>query len=162
MIADRDTSMMRLALEHASRAAALGEVPVGAVVYRGDEVLAAAHNRRELDADPTAHAEILALRDAARVLGTWRLDECGLAVTLEPCPMCAGALVNSRIGEVVYGATDPKMGAVDTLYRLCTEPRFNHRLAVRGGILADESIAALQQFFQARRGAVKPPKPGKD
>lgn len=151
--------MMRLALEQARCAAEMGEVPVGAVIYRGDEVLAAAHNRREIDADPTAHAEILALRQAAGVVGSWRLDECGIAVTLEPCPMCAGALVNSRIAELVYGAADPKMGAVHTLYELCTESRFNHRLTVRAGVMAQQCAVELQRFFQARRGRVKPPKP---
>ena len=134
-------------------------MPVGAVVYCGDSVLAATHNRRETDADPTAHAEVLALREAARRVGNWRLDGCGLAVTLEPCPMCAGALVNARLDEVVYGSADPKMGCVDTLHRLCGEPRFNHRLTVRGGVLADDSAALLRAFFRARRGGVKPPKP---
>ena len=151
--------MMRLALDQAALAVAAGEVPVGAVVYRWDEVLAAAHNRRESDADPTAHAEVLALREAARRVGNWRLDGCGLAVTLEPCPMCAGALVNARLDEVVYGSTDPKMGCVDTLHRLCTEPRFNHRLTIYGGVMADESAAVLQAFFRARRGKSRPPKP---
>ncbi len=151
--------MMRLALAQADLAANLGEVPVGAVVYRGDEVLAAAHNRRECDADPTAHAEVLALREAARRVHNWRLDGCGLAVTLEPCPMCAGALVNARIDELVYGSRDPKMGCVETLHRLCDEPRFNHRLRVTGGVLADESAAALRAFFRERRGGVKRPKP---
>ena len=156
---DLDTRMMWLALEQAEAAAALGEVPVGAVVYCDDQVVAVAHNRRELDADPTAHAEVLALRQAARRVGTWRLDRCTLAVTLEPCPMCAGALVNSRLARLVYGAADPKMGAVDTLYQLCTEPRFNHRVAVRAGVLVDDCVAILQRFFRDRRGKDKPPKP---
>ncbi|HEX7010429.1 MAG TPA: nucleoside deaminase, partial [Phycisphaeraceae bacterium] len=129
-----DIMMMREALAQAQQAAKIGEVPVGAVVYRGDEVLAAAHNRREIDADPTAHAEILALRAAAARLGTWRLDGCSIAVTLEPCPMCAGAMVNSRISRAVYGATDPKMGCVHTLYQLCDDLRFNHRVQVQGGV----------------------------
>jgi tRNA(adenine34) deaminase len=154
-----DQSMMRLALEQAQRAAEMGEVPIGAVVYRSDEVLALAHNLRESRADPTAHAEILALKDAAAKLGTWRLDGCTLAVTLEPCPMCAGALINSRIARLVYGAPDPKMGCVDTLYELCTDTRFNHRLEVQSGVLQDECVAVLQAFFQARRGTEKPPKP---
>lgn len=154
-----DESMMRLALEQAERAAEMGEVPIGAVVYRGDEVLAVAHNLRESWADPTAHAEILALKDAAAKLGTWRLDGCTIAVTLEPCPMCAGALINSRIARLVYGAPDPKMGCVDTLYQLCTDTRFNHRLEVQSGVLRDECVAVLQAFFQARRGNDKPPKP---
>lgn len=155
----RDLTMMRRAIELARQASAIGEVPVGAVVYRDDVILAEAFNRRETTADPTAHAEVLALRAAARKVGTWRLDGCGLAVTLEPCPMCAGALVNSRIAEVVYGCTDPKMGCVDTLHQLCTESRFNHRLTVRNGVLAEECAALLQDFFKQRRGSDKPSKP---
>ena len=151
--------MMRLALDQASQAAQIGEVPVGAVVYRGDEVLAKAYNLRESTADPTAHAEILALKQAAVKLGTWRLDGCTIAVTLEPCPMCAGALINSRIDRLVYGTTDPKMGCVDTMYELCTDARFNHRLEVVRGVLKDECIEVLQAFFKARRGGDKPPKP---
>lgn len=154
-----DLAMMRLALEEADRAAELGEVPIGAVVYRGDEVLAVAHNLRESTADPTAHAEILALKEAAAKVGTWRLDGCAIAVTLEPCPMCAGALVNSRIERLVYGAPDPKMGCVHTLYEICTDTRFNHRLEVEAGVLQKECVAVLQAFFQARRGVDKPPKP---
>jgi tRNA(adenine34) deaminase len=159
MTQNLDEQMMRLALAEAERAAAIGEVPIGAVVYRGDAVLAVAHNLRESRADPTAHAEVLALKDAAAQLGTWRLDGCTIAVTLEPCPMCAGALVNSRIARLVYGAPDPKMGCVDTLYQLCTDPRFNHRLEVQSGVLHDDCVAVLQTFFQARRGNDKPPKP---
>jgi tRNA(adenine34) deaminase len=155
----RDIAMMHLALQQAELAREGGEVPVGAVVYRGPEVLAMAHNRRESDADPTAHAELLALRQAAGKVGSWRLDACSMAVTLEPCPMCAGALVNARIARLVYGAADPKMGAVDTLYQLCTETRFNHRLEVRSGLLANEARQLLQEFFQARRSDDKPPKP---
>ncbi|MFW6059054.1 MAG: tRNA adenosine(34) deaminase TadA [Phycisphaeraceae bacterium] len=156
-----DQAMMRRALAQAERAAAIGEVPVGAVVYElaSGAVLAEAHNRREIDADPTAHAEMLALREAARRRGVWRLDGCAIAVTLEPCPMCAGALVNSRIDRLVYGAVDPKMGCVETLYALCTDARFNHRLDVRGGVLAQECGAMLSAFFQARRGKEKPAKP---
>ncbi|MEM0914638.1 MAG: nucleoside deaminase [Planctomycetota bacterium] len=158
----RDLAMMRRALALAERAAELGEVPVAAIVYptpttedNGDtpvELLAEAHNRRELDQDPTAHAEIIALRDAARRLGTWRLTGYTLAVTLEPCPMCAGALVNARIDRLVYGADDPKMGCARTLHALCDEPRFNHRMAVVPGVLADESAELLRNFFRARRG----------
>ncbi|MEM6459941.1 MAG: nucleoside deaminase [Planctomycetota bacterium] len=153
---DRDAAMMRLALDQARRAADLGEVPVGAVVYRldGGAILAATHNLRESTADPTAHAEVLALRAAGAARGVWRLETCGLAVTLEPCPMCAGAIVNARLGELVYGAADPKMGCVDTLHHLCNEPRFNHRLPaprVRSGVLADESAALLRHFFATRR-----------
>ena len=158
---DTDIAMMRLALAQAALAAERGEVPVGAVVYKGDEVLASAYNLRETEADPTAHAEVLALRDAAKKVGTWRLDGCRLAVTLEPCPMCAGALVNSRLEAVVYGATDPKMGCVETLHHLLDTEAFNHRVQWAGGVLADECVAVLQAFFRARRDpANRPPKPG--
>ena len=157
----RDEQLMRLALEQARVAAAIGEVPVGAVVYRLDDgrVLAAAHNLRESAADPTAHAEVLALRDAARQRGLWRLEHCGLAVTLEPCPMCAGAIVNARLGELIYGAADPQMGCVETLHTLCSEPRFNHRLPHRGGVLAEECGEVLRRFFVDRRRGNAPPKP---
>lgn len=148
---ERDERMMRLAIEQAQLAAAMDEVPVGAVVYEGDVVLAVAHNLRESEADPTAHAEILALKAAAAKRGTWRLDGCGIAVTLEPCPMCAGALINSRIDELVYGAADPKMGCVDTLYELCTDQRFNHRLTVRSDVMHDACAALLSDFFKAKR-----------
>jgi tRNA(adenine34) deaminase len=156
-----DRAMMQRALSLAQQAAAVGEVPVGAVVYRrGDgQILGEGHNRRELDADPTAHAEMLAIRQAAATLETWRLDGCAIAVTLEPCPMCAGALINSRIDRLVYGAADPKMGCVRTLYQLCTDARFNHRLQVIAGVLAEPCGAILTQFFHARRGAHRPPKP---
>lgn len=156
-----DLSMMRLALRHAHAAAALGEVPVGAVVYRGDEVLAEAHNLRETTHDPTAHAEMLALRDAARKVGSWRLDGCSLAVTLEPCPMCAGAMVNARLSRLVYGAPDPRMGCVDTLYHLVSDAKFNHRVAVIRGVLAEECGRVLKEFFQLRRTDSPPPKPGR-
>lgn len=153
--------MMRRALAQAERAAAMHEVPVGAVVYElatGD-VLAEAHNRREIDADPTAHAEMLALRVAAQRRGLWRLDGCAIAVTLEPCPMCAGALVNSRIDRLVYGAADPKMGCVDTLYALCTDARFNHRVEIRRDVMGEACGALLSAFFKDRRGPDKAPKP---
>ncbi|MCE9591214.1 MAG: tRNA adenosine(34) deaminase TadA [Planctomycetes bacterium] len=146
-----DRAMMRLALELAHKAAALGEVPVGAVVYNGDVVLAEAYNRREIDSDPTAHAEMIALRAAAATMGSWRLEGCSIAVTLEPCPMCAGALVNARVKRLVYGAADPKMGSVDTLHRLCTDARFNHRVEVIAGVLAEESAEVLRAFFRVRR-----------
>ena len=155
----RHETMMRHALAAAQQAATMGEVPVGAVVYRGDQVIAVAHNLRESQADPTAHAEVLALRQAARQIGTWRLDGCGIAVTLEPCPMCAGALVNSRIDELVYGAADPKMGCVSTLYQLCTESRFNHQLTITSGVMAEACGQILTDFFQARRSPSKPAKP---
>ena len=148
---DLDERMMRLAIAQAVAAEELGEVPVGAVIHRAGEVIASAHNRREIDQDPVAHAEILALRDAAKKLGTWRLEGCTLVVTLEPCPMCAGAIVNSRIERLVYGATDPKMGCVHTLHQLCTDPRFNHRAQVTAGVLAIECGALLTNFFRKRR-----------
>lgn len=157
---ETDIAMMRLALGQARIAAERGEVPVGAVVYRGDEVLASAYNLRETEADPTAHAEVLALREAAKQLGTWRLDGCRLAVTLEPCPMCAGALVNSRLDAVVFGATDPKMGCVETLHHLLDTDAFNHRVVWVGGVLADECVAVLRAFFKERRDpGNRPPKP---
>ncbi len=158
-LSELDLRMMQRAVELARTAGSLGEVPIAAVVYQQESILAEAHNRRELDQDPTAHAEILALRRAARKLGSWRLEGCTLAVTLEPCPMCAGALVNSRIARLVYGAADPKMGCVDTLGQLCTEPRFNHRLTVVRGVLAEECGRLLTDFFQQRRGADRPAKP---
>ncbi len=143
--------MMCRALELAKQAASIGEVPVGAVVYRGDEILGEGYNRREIDRDPTAHAEMLAIHAAARRLNAWRLEGCSIAVTLEPCPMCAGALVNARVARLVYGATDPKMGCVDTLYQLCTEPRFNHRLEVVGGVMAQACGETLTTFFRQLR-----------
>ena len=142
---------MELALEEAAAAAAHGDVPVGAVVLAGGEVVARRHNERELRGDPTAHAELLALRDAAAALGTWRLDDVTLVVTLEPCPMCAGALVAGRVGRLVFGAADPKAGACGTLYNLCADPRLNHELPVEAGVLADRCAALLTAFFAARR-----------
>lgn len=154
-----DLEMMHLALAQAKSAAAVGEVPVGAVVYRDNQVIAQAHNLREKNADPTAHAEVLALRAASEVLRSWRLLGCTIAVTLEPCPMCAGALVNARLTRLVYGAADPKMGAVHTLHQLCTDTRFNHQLEVIPGVLADSCRQLLTQFFQQRRAGPPPPKP---
>jgi tRNA(adenine34) deaminase len=142
---------MRLALAQAKGAGAGGDVPVGAVVVAGEEVIGAAGNRREADRDPTAHAEILALRQAARALGTWRLSEARMYVTLEPCPMCAGALVAARLGRVVFGAADPKAGACGTLYNLCADPRLNHELPVVAGVLADECAGLLTEWFSSRR-----------
>ena len=146
-----DSAMMRRALAQANAAAQIGEIPVGAVVYRGQQVLSEAHNHREINHDPTGHAEILALRLAARQLGTWRLEGCSLAVTLEPCPMCAGALINARVQRLIYAVRDPKMGCVDTLYQLPTDIRFNHRLEVIEGVLADQCAAMLSEFFQKLR-----------
>ena len=143
---------MREALAEAGRAAVAGEVPIGAVVVRGGEVIGRGHNRREMDRDPLAHAELLAIREAARWMGGWRLTECTLYCTLEPCPMCAGALVNSRIERLVYGAADPKAGWCGTLGNLVQEPRLNHRLEVTAGVLAEESAALLRGFFASLRG----------
>ena len=142
---------MTVALAEAERAAAEGEVPVGAVVIAGGRVIARRHNEREARHDPTAHAEVLALRDAANVLGRWRLSDATVVVTLEPCPMCAGALVAARVGGVVFGATDPRAGACGSLYNLCADPRMNHEVAVTPGVMADEAARLLEQFFSERR-----------
>ena len=147
-----DDEAMKIALDQAAAAAAHDDVPIGAVVVRDGKVIAARHNERELTGDPTAHAEVLALRDAARVVGHWRLLDCTLYVTLEPCVMCAGALVNSRIGRIVFGATDPKAGAVVSLYEVCSDPRLNHRPPVVDGVRAHEAGALLKSFFASRRG----------
>ena len=142
---------MGLALEEARRALPHGDVPVGAVAMVGGRVVASRHNERELTGDPTAHAEILALADAAAALGAWRLSGVTLVVTLEPCPMCAGALVAARVGAVVFGATDPKAGACGSLYNLCTDPRLNHEVAVTAGVRSEEAAALLTGFFRERR-----------
>jgi tRNA(adenine34) deaminase len=144
---------MRRALEEAALAEAHGDVPIGCIVVDGDREIARAHNRREVDGDPTAHAEILALRDAARAQGHWRLETATVYVTLEPCPMCAGALVNARVARLVYGAADPKAGAVDTLFQIGQDTRLNHRLAVQGGVLASDGARLLQSFFAKLRAA---------
>ena len=146
-----DRVWMMEALAEARRAGAIGEVPIGAVVVRGGEVIGRGYNRRETDRDPLAHAELLAIREAARRMAGWRLTECTLYCTLEPCPMCAGALVNSRIERLVYGAADPKAGFCGTLGNLVQEPRLNHRLEVTAGVLADESAALLRGFFASLR-----------
>ena len=146
-----DEQMMRRALQLAEQAARHGDVPIGAVVARGDEVLGQAGNERELRGDPTAHAEVLALREAAERLGGWRLLETTLYVTLEPCPMCAGAITLARVPRLIYGAADPKGGAVGGVIDLFAEPVVNHRPAVDGGLLAEESTALLEQFFSSRR-----------
>ena len=142
---------MRLALRLAARAADHGDVPIGSVVARGEEVLGEAGNERELRGDPTAHAEVLALREAAKRLGGWRLLETTIYVTLEPCPMCAGAITLARVPRLVYGAADPKGGAVGGVIDLFAEPVVNHRPAVEDGLLADESAALLASFFSSRR-----------
>jgi len=146
-----DSAAMGLALEEAAAAPVHGDVPVGAVALVAGRVVASRHNERELTGDPTAHAEILALADAAAALGTWRLTDVTLVVTLEPCPMCAGALVAARLGRVVFGATDPKAGACGTLYNLCADPRLNHEVPVTQGVRADECAALLTDFFDDRR-----------
>jgi tRNA(adenine34) deaminase len=146
-----DESAMAIALEQARLASAAGDVPVGAVVVRDGRVIARRHNERELTGDPTAHAEVLALRDAAAAVGNWRLDDCTLVVTLEPCIMCAGALLNARIGRLVYGAADLKGGATASLYNVCADPRLNHNPPVRHGVLAAEAADLLSDFFAARR-----------
>ena len=148
---DNDEAMMRRALQLAQRAAEHGDVPIGAVVARGDEVLGQAGNERELRRDPTAHAEVLALREAAERLGGWRLLETTIYVTLEPCPMCAGAITLARVPRLVYGAADPKGGAVGSVIDLFAEPVVNHRPEVQGGILERESAALLEAFFASRR-----------
>lgn len=147
--------MMRHALRLAAEAAALGEVPVGAVVHRDGEILGRGANRREARADPTAHAEVLALRAAAARLGTWHLEGCDLVATLEPCPMCAGAAINARVARVVYAAADPNAGCCGSLMDLCAHTRFNHHPRVTGGVLAEEGAALLLAFFRSRRK--KPP-----
>jgi tRNA(adenine34) deaminase len=148
---DTDEVMMRRALQLAKAAAGHGDVPIGAVVARGDEVLGQAGNERELRRDPTAHAEVLALREAAERLGGWRLLETTLYVTLEPCPMCAGAITLARVPRLVYGAADPKGGAVGSVIDLFAEPVVNHRPAVEEGLLAAESAELLANFFSSRR-----------
>ena len=142
---------MRAALVEARAALVHDDVPVGAVVIRGGEIIAARHNERELTGDPTAHAEVLALRDAAAAVGRWRLDDCTLVVTLEPCVMCAGALVNSRLGHLVYGAADPKAGAAGSCFDLVDTEVLNHRVPRTTGVLAEECGRLLVDFFSARR-----------
>lgn len=146
-----DDRFLALAIEEARRALAHDDVPVGAVVVIGGEVVASRHNERELHCDPTAHAELLALRDAAVAVGRWRLDDATLYVTLEPCPMCAGLCVNARLGRVVFGASDPKAGAVWSLYGLLSDPRLNHEVPVRGGVRAEACGTLLTDFFRGRR-----------
>ncbi|WP_274717024.1 tRNA adenosine(34) deaminase TadA [Thermoleophilum album] len=147
----RDEYYMRLALREAQRALAHDDVPIGCVVVQRGEVIAAAHNERELRQDPTAHAEVLALREAARRCGSWRLLDTVLYVTLEPCAMCAGAIVLARVPRVVYGAPDPKAGACGSVLDVTGERRLNHRPDVAGGLLADECGEVLRAFFRARR-----------
>lgn len=148
---EADERFMRLALEEARRAAAEGEVPIGSVVVLAGAVISSAHNRRELDHDPSAHAEFRAMTEAAQKLGRWRLSGCTVYVTLEPCLMCAGLMVNSRIDRCVYGAPDPKGGALGTLYDVSHDPRLNHEFAVISGVREEECAQVLKDFFRARR-----------
>ena len=151
MVITSDESFMQLALAEARASLEHGDVPIGAVIVHEGEVIARAHNQRELLQDPTAHAEIIALTQGASAMGTWRLTGCVLYVTLEPCVMCAGALVLARIARLVYGADDPKAGACVSLYRIPEDERLNHRLPITAGVLADECSEILREFFRARR-----------
>ncbi|MCE9535927.1 MAG: tRNA adenosine(34) deaminase TadA [Nitrospirae bacterium] len=150
---EQDRGFMRAALEEAARAPAIGEVPIAAVVVREGKILAQAHNYRELWQDPTAHAEVIAIRAAATALGTWRLTETTLYVTVEPCAMCLGAIILARIPRVVFGAKDPKAGACGSVFDFTDEPKLNHRVEVRGGILEQDSQAIIQTFFRGLREA---------
>src|SRR5436853_5582334 len=147
---------MRMALKEAEAALVESEVPIGAVIVHDQRVIAAAHNQREQLRDPTAHAEMIAITQAAQALGNWRLDHCTLYVTLEPCPMCAGAVVLARMPRVVYGASDPKAGAAATLFRLPDDPRLNHRAEVIAGVLAEPCGQILSKFFAEKRGHLTP------
>jgi len=150
-------NMMREAIAEAKNAAAIGEVPIGCVVVQlsTGSIIGRSHNRRIADCDPTAHAEIIAIRQAALAMGDWRLVDCALFVTLEPCPMCAGAIVNARLPQLVYGCDDPKAGAVRTLYRLCEDQRLNHRVEVTSGVLSEQCAELLREFFKAQRAMGK-------
>ena len=152
-----DEAFMLRALAEARQAGEEEEIPVGAVIVRGEQIIAAAHNQREALRDPTAHAEMLAITQAAESINNWRLNECTLYVTLEPCPMCAGAILNSRIPRVVYGAADAKAGAVDSVFQLLADARLNHRSEIVRGVLADECGGLLTSFFaERRRGKSRP------
>jgi tRNA(adenine34) deaminase len=153
--AEEDQQFMKLAIEQARIAEENGDVPIGAVIVHKNQIIAKAYNQREQLQDPTAHAEIIALTQAAAALENWHLNGCTMYVTLEPCPMCAGALVLSRMARLVYGCDDPKTGAVKSLYNIVTDERLNHRLEVVSGVLADECTKQLQDFFQHRRGKNK-------
>jgi tRNA(adenine34) deaminase len=147
-----ELAAMAVALDEAAKALAHGDVPVGAAVIVNGEVIAARHNERELTGDPTAHAEVLALRDAAKVVGSWRLETATLVVTLEPCPMCAGAALSARIAKLVFGASDPKAGATGSLYNFCADARLNHEIPVLPGVEAAAASKLLVDFFVERRG----------
>lgn len=148
---NQDERFMKMALEQARLAEQIDEVPIGAVIVRGEEVIAAGYNLRETSKDPTAHAEMIAIREASKKLGGWRLIGCTLYVTLEPCPMCAGAIVQSRIERVVYGTTDPKAGCAGSLMNLLDDPRFNHQVKVQSGVLQEECSDILKLFFKRLR-----------
>jgi tRNA(adenine34) deaminase len=148
-----ETSAMSVALDEARAAASEGEVPVGAVVLMGMEIVARRHNEREALGDPTAHAEVLALRDASAALGSWHLEEATLVVTLEPCIMCAGAAVAARLGRLVFGAPDLNAGACGSLYNLCADPRLNHEISLSGGVLAGHSAEVMAAFFRGLRNS---------
>ena len=150
-IFEKDRKFMRLALEEAQKAEALGEVPIGAVLVYEDQIIARAHNSRELTQNATNHAELLVIQEACKKIGSWRLEKTTLYVTLEPCPMCAGAILQSRVPRVVYGARDLKAGCVDSLYRLLNDARFNHECDVTEGILSQECGQILTNFFRALR-----------
>lgn len=157
-MAEDDYIYMELALQEAQKAAQIGEVPVGAIVVHDGVVIGRGFNRRETSNDPTAHAELLAMREAAATLESWRLVDCTTYVTLEPCPMCAGTMVNARLHRVVFGARDPKAGAVRSLYQLLEDERLNHRVEVVEGILADRCGQTLTEFFRSiRQGRIKKP-----
>jgi tRNA(adenine34) deaminase len=151
---NNDEQWMQEAIRLAEQAGAMDEVPIGCVIVHepSGRIIGTGFNRRELDGDATAHAEILAIREACRQVGHWRLLDCVLVVTLEPCPMCAGAIVNARIPRLVYGCDDPKAGAVRTLYRICEDSRLNHRVEVAGGVLGEQCTRLLRSFFKDKRG----------
>jgi len=146
-----DEAMMRHAIAFAQKAATIEEVPIGAAIFLGDDVVGEGYNHKETTNDPTAHAEMIAIAEAARTLQRWRLHDCTLVVTLEPCPMCAGAVVNARMKRIVYGASDQKAGACRTLYEIADDPRLNHRCQVTGNVLAEDCTALLQSFFKGKR-----------
>lgn len=155
----QDLMFMRMALEEAARASAVGEVPIAALIVQAGQVLAQTHNYRELWQDPTAHAEVIATRRAATALGTWRLTDTTLYVTVEPCLMCIGAIILARVSRVVFGAWDPKAGACGSLFNLPSEPKLNHQILVTGGVLEQESQALIQKFFKKLREASPVTKP---
>ncbi len=156
-VTDRDVAMMERAIGLAQQSADAGEVPVGALVYNTQtgEIIAQAHNTREMHSNPAGHAEFSAVMGACERIGDWRLNHCTLVVTLEPCPMCAGLIVNARVGRLVYGASDPKAGAVRSLFELCDDQRLNHRCEIHAGVLADRCAEQLSDFFRALRAKRK-------